>query len=284
VDRPGQGPAGVAFLRTPNVTGQGTDINLEDVYNRERDSLGTLIASDPIRFVHRFKAPLDREVAGFLASQFAYGRVDGIVRFLDALFAATGPHPHAFVVQGDFSAIEPLYYRLHKGRDLVALFGVLRRIYDEHGGIGRLLATGFDNDVREALWSARERLFGTNGSLDFFFPKRTPAGPMKRWSLYLRWMVRKDAIDFGIWDFMDKRDLVVPLDTHIYAIGRCLGWTKRQTQGWNAARDITAALKAHCPEDPLKYDFLLCHRVGITGGCTGKRRPVCKEKCIVYAL
>lgn len=106
---------------------------------------------------------------------------------------------------------------------------------------------------------------------------------MKRWNLYLRWMVRKDRVDAGLWDFIDRKDLIIPLDTHLFKIGRCLGWTACSAQSYRGAQEITEALKIFSPEDPLKYDLFLCHRVGIGAGCTGIKSPECASECLIYS-
>ncbi len=205
--------------------------------------------------------------------------------FLAQLFNRMGKGPHGFVTTGDFSVLRPLYYRFQKGKEIIDLFKVLRKILETHGSIGAALQAHYEGDLRQALWNMRKRYLGADPDrLIFFFPKELPSNPLKRWNLYLRWMVRQDAIDAGIWNFMDKRDLVVPLDTHIYKIGRCLRWTARQSQSWAAACDITDALRKTAPDDPLKYDFFLCHAVGIDAGCSGTRQPACRQRCMVYEI
>jgi uncharacterized protein (TIGR02757 family) len=178
---------------------------------------------DPVAFVHRYADARDREIAGFVASQFAYGNLKAMKGFLLHLFDAMGAHPHAFITGGDFSSVSRLYYRFQKGEEIVDLFETLQRIVNDHGSIGAMLETVYKGDIREMLWQVRERYFGRDADrLIFFFPKRSSTNPLKRWNLYLRWMVRKDAIDFGIWHFIDRRDLIVPLDTHLYKIGKCV--------------------------------------------------------------
>jgi uncharacterized protein (TIGR02757 family) len=81
-------------------------------------------------------------------------------------------------------------------------------------------------------------------------------------------MVRDRDIDFGLWKEVPKNKLIIPLDTHIARISRCLGLTSRKTQDWKMAVEITESLKRFDPEDPIKYDFALCHH-GISGACKG---------------
>ncbi len=244
-----------------------------------------MLESDPVVFVHRYTTAADKEIAGFIASQFAYGNIKAMKQFMALLFEKMGEHPRAFVTGGDFSSLGSLYYRFQKGEEIIDLFKTLKKMVEDHGSLGAMLNAHYEGDVREMLWRVRQRYFQKDDSrLMFFFPKRSLSNPLKRWNLYLRWMVRKDGIDMGIWPFIDKKDLIVPLDTHIFKIGRCLGWTASKTQSWKAACDITAALRKSAPEDPLKFDFFLCHRVGIEAGCTGKRGARCRKRCRVYEV
>jgi len=195
-----------------------------------------------------------------------------------------GRSPYQFIKNGDFATLKGLYYRFQKEDEIMLLFTVLRRIINDFGSIGGMVKHFYRSDVRDALWRARVYLLNESEDLKFFFPKPSPSNPMKRWHLFIRWMVRKDDVDVGLWDFIDKKDLVVPLDTHIFKIGRCLGWTACNTQSYKAAKEITDALKGFCPGDPLKYDLFLCHMVGIAAQCTGKRKPDCEKTCILLTV
>ena len=192
--------------------------------------------------------------------------------------------PRRFVEKGDFRCLKGLYYRFQKDSDIVLLFETLRKINRNFGGLGPMLMTYYRGDIREALWKARRHLFHDSDALTFFFPKPSATNPLKRWNLYLRWMVRKDEIDRGLWNFVNKSDLVIPLDTHLFKIGRCLGWTERNSQSYGAALEITSVLKKLSPDDPLKYDFFLCHKIGIGAGCTGKKTSQCEKVCLLYEI
>lgn len=86
--------------------------------------------------------------------------------------------------------------------------------------------------------------------------------PLKRWNLFLRWMVRKDNIDLGLWsDEVACKDLILPLDTHTFRLSQKLGLLKRKSYDLRSALEITANLAKFCENDPVKYDFAL-YRLG----------------------
>jgi uncharacterized protein (TIGR02757 family) len=116
-------------------------------------------------------------------------------------------------------------------------------------------------DLRPAYGRVPER-----PGVCYFFPRPSKGSACKRLNLYLRWMVRRDAIDFGIWRRLSPSRLIVPLDTHVIRVGRCLRLTRHRSPGWRMAASITASLRALHPADPVKYDFSMCH-LGMMNAC-----------------
>ena len=100
----------------------------------------------------------------------------------------------------------------------------------------------------------------------YFFSRPSSGGACKRLNLFLRWVVRRDAVDLGVWSAVRPAQLIVPLDTHIIRVGRCLGMTARTSPGWRMATDITRTLRRLNPDDPVRYDFAMCH-LGMMGAC-----------------
>jgi uncharacterized protein (TIGR02757 family) len=247
-------------------------------------------AVDPIQIVRRYPRLEDREVVGFVAAGLAFGRVASVMASVEAVCAALGPTPAQFVrafdPAKDASALRPIVHRWTRGRDLVAMVWILRRLLDEHGSLERSVAAFVDPaaaDVGDALegWSNRARAIDlrpaygrvpqTPGAY-YFFSRPSMGSACKRLNLFLRWMVRKDGVDPGGWTSVPARQLVVPLDTHTIRIGRCLRLTKRTSPGWKMATDITAALRKLDPDDPVRYDFSLCH-LSMMGACgTGTKK------------
>jgi uncharacterized protein (TIGR02757 family) len=242
-------------------------------------------ASDPVHIVRRYDGGEDREVAGFLAASLAFGRVASVLRSIESLLGVMGAHPAEFVRRfepgrggGD---IEPLGHRWIRGRDLVALLVVLKRMLSAAGSIESFFLLGDDgraDDVGAALDSFSSRALATDLTpaygrrprgarrVGYFFPRPSAGSACKRLNLFLRWMVRKDAIDLGVWRRVSASRLIVPLDTHVIRVGRCLRLTRYRSPGWKMAAEITASLRAIEPRDPVRYDFSLCH-IGMMGAC-----------------
>jgi uncharacterized protein (TIGR02757 family) len=111
----------------------------------------------------------------------------------------------------------------------------------------------------------------------YFFSRPSSGGACKRINLTLRWMTRTDGVDPGGWSAILPRQLIVPLDTHTIRVGRCLKLTRRASPGWKMAADITRALRALDPADPVRYDFSLCH-LSMMGAC-GWQTPRGNTQC-----
>lgn len=240
-------------------------------------------AADPVQLVRRYTQPADREIAGFCAAALAFGRVASVLQSIERLFAIVGPSPAAFVRQFEPRAhpgLRPLVHRWVNGRDLAALLLILRRMLEESGTLEGFFLERFsraDADVGPALDAFCERalaldlspVYGrarTKPGVCHFFPRPSSGSACKRLNLFLRWMVRSDSVDLGVWSRVPASKLVVPLDTHVIRLGKCLGLTRRTTPGWKMAVEITGGLRALSPEDPVRYDFSLCH-IGMAGMC-----------------
>jgi uncharacterized protein (TIGR02757 family) len=99
-------------------------------------------------------------------------------------------------------------------------------------------------------------------------------GAAKRLNLFLRWMVRSDDVDTGLWRSIDKSKLIVPVDVHMGRLCRILGFHNHKNVSLRTALEITGHFAAIAPADPVKYDFALS-RIGILENCTGRCRDDC---------
>jgi uncharacterized protein (TIGR02757 family) len=240
--------------------------------------------ADPVNLVRRFASPPDREVAGFCAAALAFGRVASVNGSIETVFGLMGPSPAAFIrsfeprIHG--GAFSSFVHRWTRGPDIVALLWVLRQMLESSGSIEGFFAEGDDPsapDIGPALTSFSERALALDlraaygrvpqrPGVCYFFPRPAAGSACKRLNLFLRWMVRRDAVDHGVWTRIAPSRLVVPLDTHVIRLGQCLRLTRYRSAGWRMAADITASLRAIDPVDPVRFDFSICH-VGMMGSC-----------------
>ena len=245
-------------------------------------------AADPIQIVRRYERPDDREVVGFVAAALAFGRVTSVMHSIERLLAIAGDRPAAYVRTFDprraRGAFATLVHRWTGGADFVALLWLVKQMIDRSGSIEGFFVDAYDPsaaDVSEALDSLSTRALALDidaaygrgrwrPAVHYFFPRPSAGSACKRLNLFLRWMVRKDALDLGVWSRVAPAKLIVPLDTHVIRVGRCLGLTRYTSPGWPMARDVTATLRRLDPDDPVKYDYALCH-LGMMNACGFKR-------------
>ena len=252
-------------------------------------------ATDPIQIVRRFDRADDREVVGFIAASLAFGRVSSVLQSIERVLAVIGPAPAAYVrrfePRRDAPAFAGIVHRWIRERDIVALLWLLRQMIDRAGSVEGFFLEGYDaaaGDVGGALDSFSTRAMALDlgaaygrvpkrPGVCYFFPRPAAGSACKRLNLFLRWMVRRDALDLGVWTRVSPAQLIVPLDTHVIRVGRCLRLTAYISPGWRMARDITASLRALDAIDPVRYDFSICH-LGMMNAC-GFSRAQADSQC-----
>lgn len=222
---------------------------------------------DPIIVARESKDP----TISLLCALFAYGNVTAIVRFLRSLDFSLLDAPEDQIR----STLASHYYRFQNSEDIIQLFIALRRLKQEASLESLFMQEyGREQSVLEGIGSVIKKIEAINpyASRGYRFllssapdPSR-PNGhsPLKRWNMYLRWMVRKDSIDFGLWEGVKKSDLIIPLDTHTFTVAGKLKLLKRKQYDLKSALLLTERLKAFDPDDPVRYDFAL-YRIGQEG-------------------
>jgi uncharacterized protein (TIGR02757 family) len=260
------------------------------------------LAADPVEFPRRYSEPGDVEVAGLVAACLAYGRADVFKEKVEQVLSAGGPSPAAFAARlaldPDPRVLAGFRYRFNTGEDLAALLAAAGWMRSRSGSLGARFADllggagAGEAPLREALvrFAAELRtappalaILGERGGkgIRHLCPDPGAGGAAKRWNLYLRWMVRgPDGVDLGIWRGVPPAVLVVPLDTHVARVARRLGLTRRKDLSWRTAEEVTAALRVADPDDPVRFDFALCH-LGMSGHCPPRRVP---ERCAICKL
>jgi uncharacterized protein (TIGR02757 family) len=181
--------------------------------------------------------------------------------------------PHEFVTkfepERDAHKFRNLKHRFYTAGDIVSLFNALKKIYTTYGSLKYLFLLYYfekDKNLKEAVsfFSRHLTRFAAESSgltrgIKFMFPDPHKGSVCKRMNLFLRWMIRRDELDFGIWHEIPPSQLVIPVDTHVARICRKIGLTKRKSLSWLMAEEITEKLRKFDPADPVKYDFAICH-------------------------
>ena len=243
--------------------------------------------TDPVGLVHR--APrAEQEVVGLVAALIAFGNVVAIRASVKRALAALGPRPTEIVdaaSRDELTArLDGFVHRVYRGEHLATLLANAGRVRREEGSLGASFARRLEarGDFREALAELADDLRGPDAvrGLLHLVPDPRAGSACKRLLLYMRWMVRPaDGVDLGLWP-VSPAHLVIPVDTHIHRIARNVRLTERKTASWKTAEEITAQLRRFDPEDPVKYDFALCH-LGVSRQCPSKRDPVKCGACVL---
>ena len=224
---------------------------------------------DPLAPLYGFPDPRDQEIAGLIAAALAFGHVRQILRSIEIVLQAL-PSPAANLPSLSDAALrrrlDGFRHRYITGVEVVSLLAAIRQVLREHDRIGACFATGDDPAVPTLVPGLTRFVdcLRVHGGLEknYLLPDPARGSACKRWFMYLRWMVREDAVDLGHWRGLGAHRLVVPVDTHMHRVARGLGLTRRKSADLKTALEITRAFSVICPEDPVRYDFCLT-RLGI---------------------
>lgn len=252
------------------------------------------LAEDPVGLVRPYERAEDREVAGLFASCLAYGRVDLLRPAVREALEPLGARPATRLREATDEQLREWWtgfnYRMTNGPDLRDLAFGLRTTLRTEGSIEALYlgdraddapVTGPDEHLERAshlVHTLRSRRLRPDLERGFRYLLVDPAdgSACKRLHLYFRWMVRgPDDVDMGLWDGVAPSALLMPLDTHTGRLCRYLGLLERKTIDGKAARIVAENLAEFDADDPLRYDFALCH-LGISDRCIHRR---CPDRC-----
>lgn len=224
---------------------------------------------DPLLVASRY----DDEYIILLCALFAYGNARLIVKFLDSLDFSLLDKSEEQIDK----ALDGYYYRFQNSEDVKTIFKTFKKLRQEDS-MENIFYEGYkkENSILEGLDSLITKIhqIANYKSQGFTFLVSSPFkrdkqgnikqignAPYKRWNMFLRWMVRKDELDMGLWEKINKKDLILPLDTHTFKVSQKLGLLDRKTYDLKSALLITEKLKEFDLSDPVKYDFAL-YRIG----------------------
>ena len=240
-----------------------------EVNNRNNKDELNLDKPDPIMIAKKY----NDEYIALICALFAYGNAKQIVKFLDSLNFELLEKSEKIINK----ELDNYYYRFQNSEDVKAIFISLRRL-KQNNSLEDIFKLGYSkkNSVLDGIDSIIRSIRDINGyySDGYKFligtnPKKDKNGDIKlignsaykRYNMFLRWMVRCDNIDMGLWKDIDKKDLIIPLDTHTFKVSQKLGLLSRKTADLKSAVLITNKLKNFDKYDPIKYDFAI-YRLG----------------------
>lgn len=230
----------------------------------DKYEVASFIEDDPIQFPHRYKNEKDIEIAAFVSSLFAYGSRKVFVKKLDELFSIMQNKPLDFVLNFNPKSLKGFNYRFAKDFDIIEVFTILNKLYKSQNSLKELFEHGYniDKTVLTMLKSVVDYFYDSvrnevGQGFYHLIPNARNGGAMKRMNMFLRWMVRKPPVDLGIWDFIPRNELLIPLDVHVARVSREMGLLKRNSNDFKAVLELSNNLKKLCPEDPIKFDFAI---------------------------
>jgi uncharacterized protein (TIGR02757 family) len=226
---------------------------------------GEFIQNDPISIPHSFRCREDIEISGFFAAIFAWGRRDIIIRKTNELMLLMNNEPYQFIrnyTPSDFQKINGFKHRTFNSSDLDFYIRALKQVYQDHSSLESLFKGDLKAETIEGHLIHFYQTMSTIVPLESRNLKHisTPRSKSacKRLCMFLRWMVREDEIDFGIWKTIKPNQLVIPLDVHVMNVAKKYAiLPENEKPSWQTAIELTNYLKKWCAEDPVKYDLAL---------------------------
>jgi uncharacterized protein (TIGR02757 family) len=243
---------------------------LERRYNEfsgSESSVRDFIEHDPVQFPLRYakqrpKNQADIEIAAFLAATIAWGRRDLIIRSAQKMFAMMEPGPHEYILKHAAPQKRtnpnrgPCLHRTFFEKDLAYFCKGFRHCYAKYGTLEKLFAS--QPDLWQGISLFREEMAaGNKGIYTTHIANPEANSACKRINLALRWLVRKGPVDMGLWKSIKPSSLYIPLDVHVARNTRNIGLLERKSNDKKAVMELTGKLRQFCPEDPVKYDFVL---------------------------
>ena len=247
----------------------------------EQYETADFINADPVQIPHRYDSRVNIEISAFVTAWIAWGNRKQIIKkadFIDREIFKGEPYHYIVgntVERGNrpeweqYKGSTDCLYRTFTFGDFHDLCARLYDVYTSAENMEAAIKKAHETNGETAL-ATLQSLFGSvNGIPDF-----ETQSACKRLCLFLRWMCRKgSAVDFGLWDVCDPRNLIIPLDTHVHKQAIRLGLTKRRTPDLCTAIEITDRFAEIFPDDPTKGDFAL-FGYGVNNG---KVAPVTTE-------
>lgn len=220
----------------------------------------TFICNDPLSVVYMLKECLagcdsyekELEAGALLIAIISWGNRKMIRSNGVRLMEMMEWRPYSSLMNERFELI-PDTMCIHRtlfGNALKKVCRNLREVYSEYGSLlpfvlmGKGTPGGYIEQLSKLTGPAR--LGSVSGK-----------SACKRLCMFMRWMVRCEKPDLGLWREISAAELYAVLDVHVVRQARAYSLVSVTTAGWRGVEELTAKYREWCVEDPLRYDLVM---------------------------
>lgn len=227
------------------------------------------LKKDPSQFMHRYTDERTAETVAFIAANLAFGRREQILSHVESILNAAGSSPVDWILCQKHKDFFPentfSFYRMYTNNDMRLFFDTLRSILEENESLGAYFKKKWETAMEGQKTEQKEgcKIF-LHQVIASAFPKDCALLPhskdsaAKKVNMLLRWLVRDNSpVDLGLWKWFSKKDLLMPLDTHVMRQANELGLIHSGSANLRTALELTKKVAEIFPGDPVKADFAL---------------------------
>ena len=229
--------------------------NLADKYET-----ADFLKADPSQFMHRYSEVRDKEAVAFLAANLAFGNRKQILSHVEQILSVvelSGKTPSEWILSGEYNAfcenrLTQTFYRMYTYNDLLLFFDALRAILKENSTIGDYFKAKYTHGAR------LHTIIADSFPVDCKMISHSKDGAAKKLNMLLRWLGRDNSpVDLGLWTWYDKKNLLIPLDTHVMQVAQSWNLITGKSANLKTAVELSEKMKLVFPSDPTKADFAL---------------------------
>jgi len=224
------------------------------------------LKKDPSQFMHRFNNVRESEAVAFIAANLAFGRREQILSHVEQILEAAGRTPVDWILSQKYKDFFPenevSFYRMYTNTDMRLFFDGLRSILEKGETIGSYFKEKWAETIKSSFQERQKiylhQVIASSFSADCKLLPHSKDSAAKKVNMLLRWLVRDNSpVDLGLWTWFSKKDLLMPLDTHVMQQSNELGLINSKSANLKTALELTKKVTEVFPSDPVKADFAL---------------------------
>ena len=235
----------------------------------EKYESADFLLKDPSQFMHRYTRVCECETVAFIAANLAFGHREQILSHVEKILEVAGSSPLEWILNQKYKDFFPenniSFYRMYTNRDMRLFFDTMRGILDENESLGVFFKKKWENALSEQVSGDEKtgkiylhQVIASAFPCDCALLPHSKDSAAKKVNMLLRWLVRDNSpVDMGLWTWYSKKDLLMPLDTHVMQESNELGLVHSKSANLRTAIELTKKVAEIFPDDPVKADFAL---------------------------